>query len=65
MTEFIDMTPTWMGVLQMAKSLAGFNNPSLLTILGELEKPCQLVDEWNHALKNSKEHQPKEINNET
>ena len=47
MTEekYIDCTPTWMGVLLMAKSLAGFNNPSLLTVLEELEKPCQLADD--------------------
>ena len=43
--ETIDCTPTWMDVLQMAKSLAGFNNPSLLTVLGELEKPCKMADD--------------------
>ena len=60
MTEFVDVTPTWIDVLQRAKSLVEGNNPALMTILEELEKPCRLVDDWNHALKNAEEHQPKE-----
>ena len=62
MTEekYIDCTPTWIDILQMAQNLVDVPNIPLLAILSELEKPCQLVDEWNQALKNPKEHQPKE-----
>ena len=40
----VDITPTWIDVLNMARQLA-IGNPALQGVLKELETPCKFTDE--------------------
>lgn len=53
MERKIDLTPSWLDVLGMARAFAigAENQKAILGIMGELERPCRFLDQHNAEVK--------------